>query len=635
MSTPIRPALKLALVSVALSALIPLAACNQADRAQSSPAQRLPDLPATMPLALGDERPVTYAPAAQDLPRVHRIPAARITRPDDYYAWADDAWDYDDALGYAPPDYGFYYDDIEPWAWQGYDDSLMFIEPIAYGYRYYYYRPGEEYPYFIRDPDCGYGYNDGRLAVIYDAGGAIIPYDRYYDGPRLDYASSYYDRGYRLYQASIERHPVIAANWYAVQPSLTLASTDWSQNLWRQPQWQTYHQRALTPRESYWQPERERRQAEAVRYAAWQEGGFQSAPPPRAIPRNWKRADWARNERLFAPPVSGFDGDTRAQQRAALREQQRVASLVRETSRQDQPKLAALRERVGKQPAIDSGRIQRMADMRQQLERRQAQLASRDDRAARQERALVENQQRSLARAQQDMLRQQAGVNRHDRGGGPDRLAALEQSQQRQQMREQRLNEAQVQQEQRQRFANGQRQQAELQARAHVEQRRQLQAQVEVRQQHQEQIRAEANARSAQREQARQAMEQGRAAQEQGRQAAQQRFEQQRQAREQARQAGEQQRQAREQARQAVEQQRQARDQARQAGEQQRAAQQQARQAAEQQRAAQQQAQQQTRAAAQQERIQRQQQQQEQVAQANSGQSGGGDTGKGHGRGPH
>jgi hypothetical protein len=598
MSTRIRAAWKAALTSVALGALVPLAACNQADRAQTSPAHRQPDLPATMPLALGDERPLTYAPAAQDIPRVRRIPAARIARPDDYYAWADDAWDYYDALGYAPPDYGFYYDDIEPWAWQGYDDSMLFVEPLAYGYRYYFYRPGEDYPYFIRDPDWGYGYDDGRLAVIYDASGALIPYDRYYDGPWLDYASSYYNRGYRLYQASIERHPVLAANWYQAQPVLTLASTDWSQDLWQQPQWQAYHQRALAPRESYWQPERERRQAEAVRYAAWQEGGFQTAPPPRAIPRNWKRADWARNERWFAPPVSGFDGDAKAQQRAASREQQRVASLSRDTSRQDQVRLATLRQRVGKQPAIDTGRVERMADLRHQLEHRQVQLATRDDRAARQERALVESQQRSLARAQQDVLRQQAAAIRHDRGGGPERSAALEQRQQRQQMREQRFNEVQVQQ---------QRHQAELQARTQVEQHHQVQAQVEARQQRQEQARAEVNARAAQRDQARQAMEQHRVAQEQARQASQQRLEQQRQAHDQARQAAEQQHAAQQQARQA------------------------ASQAAEQGRAAQQQA----RAAAQQERIQHQQQPQPQVAQANPGQSGNDNPGKEHGRGPH
>ena len=633
MSTRFRAAWKAALASVALGALVPLAACNQADRAQSGPAQRLPDLPATMPLALGDERPLTYAPAVQDLPQARRIPAVRVARPDDYYAWADDAWDYYDALSYAPPDYGFYYDDVEPWAWQGYDDSLLFIEPLAYGYRSYFFRPGEEYPYFIRDPDWGYGYDAGRLAVIYDASGAIIPYDRYSDGPWLDYGSRYYDRGYQLYQASIERHPVIAANWYAVQPTLSLASSDWSQDLWQQPQWQAYHQRAFAPRESYWQPERERRQAEAVRYAAWQEGGFESAPPPRAIPRNWKRADWARDTRWFAPPVGGFNGDAREQQRATAREQERVASLVRATSTQDRVRLAALRERVGTQPAIDTNRIERIADLRQHLERRQAQLAARDDRGARQERALVEDQQRRLARAQQDLLRQQA--MRHDRRGAAERLAGLEQRQQRQQLREQRFNEVQVQQQMRERLANEARHQADLQARAQIEQRRQAQAEGRQRQQ------AEANARAAQREQARQGVEQGRAAQEQDRQAARQRFEQQRQARDQARQAMEQQRKAREQARQATqqrfEQQRQARDQARQAMEQQRQAHEQARQAAEQQRAAQQQARESARQAAEQARAQQvhvQHQPQPQVAQENPPQ-GGGDNGRGHGRGPH
>ena len=138
------PALKAALAGVALGALVPLAACNQGVSEKASVQSGLPELPATLPLALGDERPVTYAPPVEKLPKVKQIKAARVANPDDYYAYADDAWSYYDALGDAPPDYGFYYDGVEPWGWQGYDDSMMFVEPLDAGYRYYSYRPGQE-----------------------------------------------------------------------------------------------------------------------------------------------------------------------------------------------------------------------------------------------------------------------------------------------------------------------------------------------------------------------------------------------------------------------------------------------------------------------------------------------------------
>ena len=127
-------ALRAAMASVALGALVPLAACNQAVPEQASVAQ-LPELPATLPLSLDEARPLKAAPAVQNLPRAKPIKAARIANSDDYYAYADDAWSYYDALGEAPPDYGFYYDGVEPWAWQGYDDSMMFVEPLDAGYR--------------------------------------------------------------------------------------------------------------------------------------------------------------------------------------------------------------------------------------------------------------------------------------------------------------------------------------------------------------------------------------------------------------------------------------------------------------------------------------------------------------------
>ena len=286
MSRPVSARIRALLSAAAIAAALPLAACNQPAADSALAADGLPDLPATLPLALGQPTQPVYAPAAYDMPAAPLLPGAEVADPDDYYAYADDAWGFEDSLGAAPPDYGFYYDEVEPWAWQGYDDSLMFVEPLEAGYRSYYYRPGEDYPYFIRDPEYGYGYDDGRLVAIYNSYGAVIPYADY--GPRYAYASRYYRRGYDLCRASRQRHPVIAANWIERRPVLTASYSDWAQDRWQQPAWRAYHDRIAEPRTRHWQPERARRQADAVRFAAWSEPGL---PDRSAAARDPRRLD--------------------------------------------------------------------------------------------------------------------------------------------------------------------------------------------------------------------------------------------------------------------------------------------------------------------------------------------------------
>jgi hypothetical protein len=260
------------------------------------------------------------------LPRAPLIQAVQVADRDDRYAYADDAWGYSDALDYAPPDYGFDYDGVEPWAWQGYDDSMVFVEPLDYGYRYYYYRSGYDYPYYVRDPDWGYGYDRDRLAVVYDRYGAVIPYSDY--GPRRDYASRYYARGRELYGASRQRHPVIAGNWAARQDVIARARNQWAEQRARQQPWRDYHNRVERQQARHWQGERTRRQADTVRFATWRDEGFRTAPPPRAIPTGWTRAKWARDERRYAPPVAGLDGAPAVRRQAVAQERARVLALA-------------------------------------------------------------------------------------------------------------------------------------------------------------------------------------------------------------------------------------------------------------------------------------------------------------------
>ncbi|MDQ2878814.1 MAG: hypothetical protein M3R41_07045, partial [Pseudomonadota bacterium] len=187
---------------VALGASLWLGACSPqgtADKGNTLAMSELPALPATLPLAQGPATTSKLAPAVAALP-TRSIRTVRVANPRDAYAYAEDAYDFGNVVHGAPPDYTFDDNGVEPLAWQGYDNSRTFAEPVDGGYRYYYYRPGEEEPYFIRDPDYGYGYDDGQLAVVYAHDGAIVPYDDY--GPRLDHAGRYLARADALYAAS-------------------------------------------------------------------------------------------------------------------------------------------------------------------------------------------------------------------------------------------------------------------------------------------------------------------------------------------------------------------------------------------------------------------------------------------------
>ena len=279
---------------------VALSACGKGNDQQMTTTV-LPDLPATLPLDASPSTAWPAAPAVASLPPAAPIRTVRVANPDNYYGYADAAWDYQNVLGDAPPDYYFDYDGADPWAWEGYDQSVVFLEPIDDGYRYYYYRPGADEPYFVRDPYYGYGYDDGRLAVVYDSYGGIVPYDDY--GPRRDYAARYLTRGRDLFEASRrnDRRAVSAANWAARSAAISAAQARWSAARSNQAAWNAYHTRAAPRQATYWREEAVRRQSDTQRFATWRNDAFRSPPPPRAIPAAWTKANWARDPSRFLP----------------------------------------------------------------------------------------------------------------------------------------------------------------------------------------------------------------------------------------------------------------------------------------------------------------------------------------------
>ena len=169
-----------------------------------------------------------YAPAAQAIP-------ARA------YPYAERAYALDRTFYDVPPDYGFYYGDEEPWVWQTADDSLMFAEPYDAGYRYYYYEPGDAYPYFVRDADYGYALGpDGALIALFTAAGALLAadqYDQYYPEAR-----QYWTRGYDMYQdyGRAPRRPVDMGAWSQRAPVIARSQQAWINAPAAQPRWREW-----------------------------------------------------------------------------------------------------------------------------------------------------------------------------------------------------------------------------------------------------------------------------------------------------------------------------------------------------------------------------------------------------------
>ncbi|QDZ06493.1 hypothetical protein FPZ24_02560 [Sphingomonas panacisoli] len=299
----LRPIFRRAMGATAVIAIAAMtAACGQqANDSQMTAATTLPELPATLPLDAAAPTNWPTAPEVAALSDARPLRSVRVANPGDDYGYADAAYDFTDVLGDAPPDYYFDYDGVDPWAWEGNDQSVVFVEPIDDGYRYYYYRPGADAPYFVRDPDYGYGYDGDGLAVIYDSYGAVVPYDRY--GANRDYAARYYARGRDMYAVSRrgDRRGVNPTIWAARQPAIFAARDRWNGARERQPQWREFHDRAASRQATYWREEATRRQADTRRFGEWRAQSFRTPAPPRAIPAAWSNARWARDDAKFRP----------------------------------------------------------------------------------------------------------------------------------------------------------------------------------------------------------------------------------------------------------------------------------------------------------------------------------------------
>jgi hypothetical protein len=288
------------LVFVAALAGLALAGCKPSAQQADSSASSAPPPLAALPLSTTDAAPIAPAPTANALPAAPRARTGRLSDPSQRYAFADRAYAMNSGFGDAPPDYTFDYGGGErPWVWRGDDQSTRVAEPLPGGaYRYYYYEPGADTPYLVRDPDYSYGYDNGVLVVIYDRQGRIMPQD--YLDRRADVAGRFLARALAIFEASQrdQREAVAEANWAARRDAIAADREQWAQRQAADQDWRTYHDQHQQEYDAQWAGERYRREAEAARFA-------QAVNDPQLAQHDWQAARQAQTRAATptqAPP---------------------------------------------------------------------------------------------------------------------------------------------------------------------------------------------------------------------------------------------------------------------------------------------------------------------------------------------
>jgi hypothetical protein len=346
------------MVSLSLVALA-LGGCGKrAEQAAVTQPVTAPPL-AALPLATTEAPALNLAPPASALPGPpSSIPVAQRSL-DNRYGYLDRAYGMSYGFADAPPDYTVDYDGYYPWVWRADSGAYRIVEPLDYGERYYYYKPGYDYPFFISDPYYGYAYDGYDLVGVYDPYGA--PLDYVYYAPRIYDASRYFYRARNLYSAAIyrQRRSAYADDWWARRDDLRRVRTRWEEQIGRDPGWRAWRAQHGDPGQRDWGTERQQRLA----YAATTAGLLNVARD---------RAEHRRVEQRAAPGWFAASGDRRS---TVDRPELRPRSGWQDSSG-NRPALAMQAQRwqaepmQNRQPGVDR---QRTADDRQaRLEQRNA-----------------------------------------------------------------------------------------------------------------------------------------------------------------------------------------------------------------------------------------------------------------------
>ena len=410
-----RSAAALVLAAVALSACGPDGATPAASTDQSA-----------LPLATGEALSIAPAPTVEALPAAPATKVVYVSEPEQSYEYVDDAYAMSDAIGDAPPDYGFDYEDSHPWAWRTAGDALRLYEATSDGDRYYYYRRGESDPYLVRDSGYAYAYSGGNLVTVYDDRGRAL--DRNETDRRSEYAGRYLARARSLERAAAQdrRQQVVAANWAARQSQVRQDNARWADQQRQSAQWQAYHNRQTAQKNTQWQAERTRRQQESVAFNRWHDNNYQGQPPrtvavnqPAKPPAQnwqfWKRQDQqnraqqqkaAQQKQQQAKQQQAHDQQIREQQ---TRDQQtRQIQQRQQQARQDQQQKTAAQQAQQKQQAARQAQAKTQREHQAQTNKQthQKQQAVKHAQTQKQQAAQLAQQKQQAARQAQAKAQQ-------------------------------------------------------------------------------------------------------------------------------------------------------------------------------------------------------------------------------------
>lgn len=297
-------------------------------------------------------------------------------------------------LGDAPPDYGFAYDGVSPWAWQTGDRYFRYAEPVHDGYRYYYYEPDAYRPFLVSDPYYSYGYRGDRLVVIYDSAGRRVDARR--AKHQLRAAKAYYARAERLHRAAErDRFGVSAPLWERHRERISRDRNDWQSVRAERPSWKRWEARNAPRLYRQWSSEALVRRDAERSFAKWQRADYRTPAP--ALYTREARREQVRNL-----------AELRRERAEELAERRR-ARAEQQIERQGEARRIA--ERTDRAAELRRERASRLADRREASAERRQQIERRDGREAASERLRPE---RAVQLREAREQRQQASARRDD-----------------------------------------------------------------------------------------------------------------------------------------------------------------------------------------------------------------------------
>jgi hypothetical protein len=260
-----------------------LAACNRTGGPDASPSDSgsadADAAPATLPLSTSGTTTPVAAPPVTALPVGHAIGLRRLADRQQGYGWLDQADYQGDAVEDAPPDYAFDDGGVRPWTWTSGDGARVITEPVAGGYRTYYYEAGAQQPYLVRDPNYSYAYENGALVAVFTLAGALL--DPQAGSEQANYAARYFDRGTNLWRAA-DSGPHVSVNaytWADRRADLAAQRVAWQSHVTDNPDWSAWNSAHSAAERSRWNDVRAQHQAAAQQFVAWQQQKFQGPPP--------------------------------------------------------------------------------------------------------------------------------------------------------------------------------------------------------------------------------------------------------------------------------------------------------------------------------------------------------------------